>query len=87
LSEAQKIRDKYGKIMASEISQLQRTCPHTEISDWMDESWPLEHPTGRRIRRCLRCDMVMEVREPNSSAFADPFNVVEREQEQENPAA
>ena len=83
LSEAQKIRDHYERLMSSEISDLQSTCPHEEISDWTDESWALGHPTGRRVKRCLRCDRVMEVREPDRGPdkFADPFDVIEREEE------
>jgi hypothetical protein len=80
MSEAQKIRDHYEKLMSDEISDLQRTCPHKEISDWTDE-WALGHPTGRRMRHCLRCDKVIEVREPDK--FADPFDVIEREEELE----
>jgi hypothetical protein len=84
LSEAKKIRDKYEGIISSEIAALQKTCPHTEFSDWMDER-VLGHATGRKVRRCLRCDQVMDVREPPSGKFADPFNVVEREEELEEP--
>ena len=83
LTEAQRIRDKYERLTSSEISELQSTCPHEEISEWTNESWALEHPTGRRIRRCLRCDKVMAVREPDSNEFADPFDVIEREEELE----
>ena len=82
MSEVQKIRDKYEKLMSSEISDLQRTCPHKEISDWTDEEWALGHQTGRRVRQCLRCGKVIEVREPDRK-FADPFDVVEREKELE----
>jgi len=81
LTEAQKIRDKYERLMSSEISELQRTCPHNEISDWKDESLALGHPTGRRIRLCLRCDKIVAVRVPELSEFADPFDVIEREEE------
>jgi hypothetical protein len=80
LSEAQKIRDHYEKL----ISDLQRTCPDKEISDWTDESWALGHSTGRRIKQCLRCDKVI-VRVPDRGLdkFADPFDVIEREEELE----
>jgi len=68
--------------MRSEISNLQGTCPHVAISDWTEEEWALGHSTGRRVRQCLRCEKVMEVREPDRE-FADPFDIVEREKELE----
>lgn len=82
LSEAQKIRERYEELMRTEISELQKTCPHEQISDWKDEEWALGHSTGRRVRQCLRCDKVMEVREPDRE-FADPFDIMEREKELE----
>jgi hypothetical protein len=33
--------------------------------------------------RCLHCDEVMEVHEPESERFGDPFDVIEREEELE----
>ena len=83
MSEAQKIRDKYEKLMSDEISGLQRRCPHKEISDWTDEWWAPGHPTGRRIKYCLRCDKIMEERKPDRNEVASPFDVIHRGEEVE----
>ena len=83
LSEAERIREKYERMMSNEIVELQRSCPHTQASNWTDERWTLGHPTGRRVKYCLHCGKVLDVHDPDRSNFTDPFNVVEREEEME----
>jgi len=51
MSEYDKLKVKFDKA----VKELRENCPHTEISDWMDEWWAIGHSTGRKVRVCLRC--------------------------------
>jgi len=38
------------------LSELQANCPHTKLTDWMDEWWALGHSTGYSVQHCKNCD-------------------------------
>ncbi len=49
------MRDRHKK----EIEELQTSCKHERISDWLDYMWAPGHFMGKK-KHCLTCDKVME---------------------------
>jgi ribosomal protein L34E len=37
-------------------AELQATCSHTDVTDWMEEWWALGHSTGYMVQHCKNCD-------------------------------
>jgi hypothetical protein len=44
----------------SDLQHLQETCPHDQLTDWMDEWWAPGHSTGRKVRACVNCNKVIQ---------------------------
>ncbi len=44
------------------LRALQDSCPHTELTDWMEEWWALGHATGRRVQACAECNKVIHMK-------------------------
>ena len=42
-----------------DLKQLQDTCPHKQLTDWVEEWWAPGHSTGRRVRACANCNLVL----------------------------
>ncbi len=56
--------EKLYKEYQDKLSLLQRRCRHKKISGWVMSQWAPGHSTGRSVKYCLRCNMV--VREKKS---------------------
>lgn len=44
------------------LHALQDACPHTELTEWIQEWWALGHATGRSVRVCVECNKVRHVK-------------------------
>ncbi len=60
MNAAQKLYKEYQK----ELAQLQATCPHAKLTDWIEEWWAPGHPTGRKVQMCANCDKVIQAARP-----------------------
>ena len=58
MSAAQKLHEQYQR----ELRQLQETCPHAQITDWIEEWWAPGHDTGREVRTCTNCEKFVQAR-------------------------
>lgn len=38
------------------VKELQKKCPHKNLTEWLEEHWAIAHPTGFQIRHCKRCN-------------------------------
>lgn len=45
-----------------DLMDLQKSCTHKKVSDWVNEYWAPGHSTGRMIRICNRCESIVEMR-------------------------
>jgi hypothetical protein len=63
MSVTQELYDKIVKPAKTEyerqVKELRETCPHLELSEWMDEWWAIAHSTGFRVQTCERCGKEM----------------------------
>jgi len=48
------------KKFEQDIKQLQKTCPHKKLSEWMDEWWGIGHGTGYTVKTCNKCKKVIK---------------------------
>lgn len=55
MNAAEKLYQQYQR----ELKQLQDTCPHEQLTDWVEEWWAPGHTTGRRVRACANCNLVL----------------------------
>jgi len=46
-----------------EIEELQESCPHNGLSDWLEEQWAIGHGTGREVMICTECNKVVATRD------------------------
>jgi hypothetical protein len=53
-----KLREEFQQ----EMKQLRETCPHSELTEWMDELYGPAHSTGDKVRLCANCEKVMDRR-------------------------
>lgn len=51
MSELEKINQEFEK----RKEELQFSCSHTELSDWVEEWWAIGHSTGYLVKYCERC--------------------------------
>ena len=58
MNAAARLRAEYDE----KLKQLRLTCPHTELTDWMDELYGPCHSTGDEVRVCANCDEIMDRR-------------------------
>ncbi len=42
------------------VEELRQSCPHKDISEWMDEWWGIGHSTGSMVRVCTYCEKIVE---------------------------
>lgn len=56
MTEQKKLWNEYQ----AKLEQLQESCPHTELSDWMEEWWAVGHSTGYFVKICERCGIIIE---------------------------
>ena len=45
-----------------DLKHLQETCPHEQLTDWMEEWWAAGHGTGRKVRACANCNKVIQAK-------------------------
>lgn len=70
---ARVLREKYEQ----ELMDLQSTCPHIEVSDWLENQWAPGHTLGA-VRCCLLCEKIVE-HYMESTAF-DKYGLPENSQ-------
>jgi len=58
MSELKKLKQKYD----ADVKQLQESCPHPEISDWMPVQWAPGHYSGYSVKLCKRCGKTLDRR-------------------------
>jgi hypothetical protein len=58
MNAAQRLYEQYQK----DLKHLQETCPHEQLTDWMEEWWAPGHSTEREVRACTNCDKVLQAR-------------------------
>ncbi len=46
----------------SDLKHLQETCPHEQLTDWVEEWWAPGHSTGREVKACTNCNKVVQAR-------------------------
>lgn len=51
--------DKLYQQYQRDLRQLQDSCPHEQLTDWVEEWWAPDHSTGRRVRTCTNCNLVL----------------------------
>jgi len=51
------IRERHIK----EITEFQESCPHPEVSNWMQYHWAPGH-YSHDVRTCIRCGMILKER-------------------------
>jgi hypothetical protein len=56
MNAAKRLYEQYQR----DLRQLQDTCPHEQLTDWMEEWWAPGHSTGRKVRACTNCDKVLQ---------------------------
>jgi len=45
---------------AKEIEKLQAECPHKRATKWIEEHWAPGHGTGRLVKMCHQCGIVVK---------------------------
>ena len=60
MSELRKIKALMDKKFGELREELQGSCPHDEISDWMEEHWTPGHASGFLVKQCKRCGKEIE---------------------------
>jgi hypothetical protein len=55
MNAAQKLYTEYQE----KLKQLQQSCPHDKLSDWMEEWWAPGHATDFEVRVCENCEEVV----------------------------
>jgi hypothetical protein len=60
MNAAQRLYEEYQ----AQLKHLQETCPHHELTDWVEEWWAPGHSTGRKVRACATCDKVIQAKRP-----------------------
>lgn len=53
---AAELKNKYEE----DLKNLQENCPHSSISDWVDEYWAPGHSTFKKIKYCRICWKTVE---------------------------
>jgi len=43
-----------------EIEELQSSCKHKELTDWMEECFAPVHSTGYMVKSCKLCGKIVE---------------------------
>jgi hypothetical protein len=56
MNAAERLYAQYQK----DLQHLQETCPHEQLTDWMEEWWAPGHGTGRKVRACTNCNKVLQ---------------------------
>jgi len=44
------------KDFIKKVEKLQANCKHEDVSDWVEEWWAINHPTGWKLRVCMFCN-------------------------------
>lgn len=52
-----------------EIDNLQNSCPHEKISDWINSCWAPGH-YGLPVKYCLFCEKTIERKKPEIDYFS-----------------
>jgi hypothetical protein len=55
MNKAADLHEDYEK----KLKELQETCPHEEMSDWMEEWWAPGHSTGYQVKTCNECNKIL----------------------------
>jgi len=56
------------------VEELQESCKHEDVSDWMQEWWALAHSTRYSVRVCNICRKVVD-RRTRCNGCSKVFNV------------
>ena len=59
MSEEQRIREKYAKLLNVELTELRSKCEH-ESSEWLGVMWAPGHFTDYLVKNCTRCGQTLE---------------------------
>lgn len=52
-------KELYSKYQ-SDLEELQSSCTHELLSDWMQQEWAPGHFTGGQVKVCVRCEKIIE---------------------------
>ena len=52
----------------ADLKQLQDTCKHKEISDWMEYHWAPGHCSGK-VKICKKCEKTIESTVPKAEDY------------------
>ena len=58
MNAAQRLYDQYQR----QLKDLQTSCPHQKSTEWMEEWWAPGHSTGRQVKACTDCNLVIQSR-------------------------
>jgi len=58
MNAAERLYEQYQR----DLRHLQETCPHEQLTDWMEEWWAPGHSTGREVKACTNCNKVVQAR-------------------------
>jgi hypothetical protein len=56
MNAAERLYEQYQK----DLKHLQESCPHEQLTDWMEEWWAPGHSTGREVKACTNCNKVVQ---------------------------
>jgi hypothetical protein len=60
MNAAERLYEEYQR----SLKHLQETCPHEQLTDWVQEWWAPGHSTGRKVRVCANCNKVVQAKRP-----------------------
>lgn len=60
MSELMKIKQIMDNKFQELKVELQSSCDHEKISDWMEVHWAPGHTTGKLVKECKRCGLQMD---------------------------
>jgi hypothetical protein len=58
MNAAERLYEQYQR----DLKHLQETCPHEQLTDWVEEWWAPGHSTGREVKACTNCNKVVQAR-------------------------
>jgi hypothetical protein len=58
MNAAERLCEQYQR----DLRHLQESCPHDQLTDWMEEWWAPGHSTGRKVKACTNCNKVVQAR-------------------------
>ena len=56
MNDFEKLQEEFN----DKINKLRETCPHTFVSEWIEEYWAIGHSTGYMIRTCNNCYKIID---------------------------